>query len=133
VLRAFARKRIVETENPSACATVNWKDFKLAIVLYCLYLSVIKRDCVTKVLINPIIRTITRRFVTPTILRVTIYRDHCQCRRVQQVMSYPSVLKLSKPRDHYNIRKILGITKLRRYIILNLCGITNIWDILCHL
>jgi hypothetical protein len=35
----------VETENPSACATVNWKVCKSAIVLYCLYLSVIKRGC----------------------------------------------------------------------------------------
>jgi hypothetical protein len=33
----------VETENPSACATVNWKVCKSAIALYCLYLSVIKR------------------------------------------------------------------------------------------
>jgi hypothetical protein len=33
---------------------------KSAIALYCLYLSVIKRECVTKVLINPINRTGTR-------------------------------------------------------------------------
>jgi hypothetical protein len=25
VLKAVARRRLVETENPSACATVNWK------------------------------------------------------------------------------------------------------------
>jgi hypothetical protein len=50
----------VKTENPSACATVNWKVRKSAIALCCLYLNVIKRECVTKVLINPIIRTRTR-------------------------------------------------------------------------
>jgi hypothetical protein len=44
----------VETENPSACATVNWKVCKSAIALYHLYLNVIKGECVTKVLINPI-------------------------------------------------------------------------------
>jgi hypothetical protein len=32
----------VETENPSACVTVNWKVCKSAIALY---LNVIKRDC----------------------------------------------------------------------------------------
>jgi hypothetical protein len=32
----------VEAENPSACATVNWKVNKSAIALY---LSVIKRTC----------------------------------------------------------------------------------------
>jgi hypothetical protein len=32
----------VETENPSACAAVNWKVYKSVIVLY---LSVIKRTC----------------------------------------------------------------------------------------
>jgi hypothetical protein len=42
----------VKTGNPSACATVNWKVCKSAIVLYCC--SVIKRECVTEVLINPI-------------------------------------------------------------------------------
>jgi hypothetical protein len=25
VLRSVARRRVVETENPSACETVNWK------------------------------------------------------------------------------------------------------------
>jgi hypothetical protein len=52
----------VKTEDPSACATVNWKVCKSAIPLYCLYLSVIKRERVTEVLINPIIRTKTRHF-----------------------------------------------------------------------
>jgi hypothetical protein len=47
VLRSFARKRLVETENPSACATVNWKVCKWARTLYCLYVSVIKSECVT--------------------------------------------------------------------------------------
>jgi hypothetical protein len=32
----------VETENPSACATVNWKACKSAIPRF---LNVIKRDC----------------------------------------------------------------------------------------
>jgi hypothetical protein len=46
VLRSVARRRLVETENPSACAMVNWNVCKSAIALYCLYLSVIKRVCV---------------------------------------------------------------------------------------
>jgi hypothetical protein len=37
VLRSVARRRLVETENPSACATVNWKVCKSAIALYGLY------------------------------------------------------------------------------------------------
>jgi hypothetical protein len=52
----------METENPSACAMVNWKVCKSAIVLYCPYLSVIKRESVTEVPINRIIRTRTRYF-----------------------------------------------------------------------
>jgi hypothetical protein len=35
VLRSVARRRLVETENPSACATVNWKVCISAIALYC--------------------------------------------------------------------------------------------------
>jgi hypothetical protein len=54
----------VKTENPSVCATV--------ITLYYLYLSVIKRVCVTEVLINPIIRTRTCHFVMRTTLHVTL-------------------------------------------------------------
>jgi hypothetical protein len=42
--------------------TVNYNVWKSAIALYCLYLNVIKRECVTKVLINPSIRTRTRHF-----------------------------------------------------------------------
>jgi hypothetical protein len=42
VLRSVARRRLLKTENPSACATVNWKVCKSAIALY---LSVIKRTC----------------------------------------------------------------------------------------
>jgi hypothetical protein len=72
VLRSVARRRPVETKNPSACATVNCQVWKSAIALYCLYLIVIKRECVTKVLINPIIRTRTRHFVTHTVLHVTV-------------------------------------------------------------
>jgi hypothetical protein len=40
VLRSVARRRLVKTENRSACATVNWKMCKSAIALY---LSVTKR------------------------------------------------------------------------------------------
>jgi hypothetical protein len=42
VLGSIARRPLVEIENPSACATVNWKVCKSAIALY---LSVIKRTC----------------------------------------------------------------------------------------
>jgi hypothetical protein len=42
VLRSIARRLLVKTENPSACATLNWKVCKSAIALY---LSVIKRTC----------------------------------------------------------------------------------------
>jgi hypothetical protein len=52
-------KRLVKTGNPSACVTVKWRLFKSAIALY---LSMIKKELVTKVLINPIIRTRTRYF-----------------------------------------------------------------------
>jgi hypothetical protein len=62
----------VETDNPNACTTVNWSVCKSAIALYCLHLSVIKRECVTEVLINPTVRTRTRHFVPRTILHVTI-------------------------------------------------------------
>jgi hypothetical protein len=34
VLRSVARRRLMETENPSACATVNCKLCKSAIALY---------------------------------------------------------------------------------------------------
>jgi hypothetical protein len=34
VLRFVARRRLVETEDPSACATVNCKSCKSAIALY---------------------------------------------------------------------------------------------------
>jgi hypothetical protein len=37
VLRSVATRRLVETENPSACATVNWNVCKSAIALYGLY------------------------------------------------------------------------------------------------
>jgi hypothetical protein len=50
----------VETENSSACATVNWKVCVSAIAMYCLCVSVNKSECVTQLLINPIIRTRNR-------------------------------------------------------------------------
>jgi hypothetical protein len=34
VLRSIARIQLAETENPSACTTVNWKVCKSATVLY---------------------------------------------------------------------------------------------------
>jgi hypothetical protein len=37
VFRSVARRRLVETENLSACATVNWNVCKSAIALYGLY------------------------------------------------------------------------------------------------
>jgi hypothetical protein len=37
------------------------------------------------------------------------------------------------PRTSKMSEKILRTTKLCTTIFLNLCGITNIWDILCHL
>jgi hypothetical protein len=59
----------VETGNPNACATMYCKVCKSATALYGLYLSVIKSECVTKLLINPIIR-----FVECIALHVTIDR-----------------------------------------------------------
>jgi hypothetical protein len=50
----------VETGNPSACATVRCKWCVSAIALYGLYLSAIKCEGVTQLLINLIIRTRTR-------------------------------------------------------------------------
>jgi hypothetical protein len=55
VLRSVARRRLVETENPSACATVNCNWCKGEIALCYLYVGVIKSECVTQLLINPII------------------------------------------------------------------------------
>jgi hypothetical protein len=52
----------VERENPSACATVVCIWCKWEIVLYCLYVSVIRCECVNQLLMNPIIRNITRHF-----------------------------------------------------------------------
>jgi hypothetical protein len=42
VLRSVARRRVVKTDNPNACATVNWKVCKSAIALYVI---VVKRTC----------------------------------------------------------------------------------------
>jgi hypothetical protein len=48
VLRAVAGRRLVEFENPSACATVCCKWCKRVIALYFLYVSGIRCECVTK-------------------------------------------------------------------------------------
>jgi hypothetical protein len=45
--RSFAGRRLVESENPSACAMGNCKVCKSAIALYCLCVSVIMSECVT--------------------------------------------------------------------------------------
>jgi hypothetical protein len=37
VLTSVARRRLVETENPDACAAVNWKVCKSVLTLYGLY------------------------------------------------------------------------------------------------
>jgi hypothetical protein len=79
----------VEKENPSECVTVNWKACKSAIALYCLYLSVIKRESVTKVLINPIIPTRTRHSVTRTTLDVTFW---CQTLAARIVLNSSAVV-----------------------------------------
>jgi hypothetical protein len=50
----------VKTENPNACATVNWKVCKSAIALCYVYLSITKCECVTQLLIYLIIRIRTR-------------------------------------------------------------------------
>jgi hypothetical protein len=44
---SVARRRLVESENPSACATVNCNWCGRDKALYCLYLSVIMSECVT--------------------------------------------------------------------------------------
>jgi hypothetical protein len=48
VLRSVARRRLVKTDNPSACATVKCKLCKSAIALYCLYLRVFVKEGVNK-------------------------------------------------------------------------------------
>jgi hypothetical protein len=48
VLKSVARRRVVETENPSACAKVHCKLYKTAMALYCLYLRVFAREGVDK-------------------------------------------------------------------------------------
>jgi hypothetical protein len=78
----------VETDNPNACATVNWKVCKSAVALYCLYLSVITKECVIEVLINPIIQTRTCRLCHmyhPTIDNMHKFTD-----------SYPFILMNSQ-------------------------------------
>jgi hypothetical protein len=58
VSKSVARRRLVERENPSACATVNCRSVcKSGRALYCLCVNVIKSECVTQLLINPMIIT----------------------------------------------------------------------------
>jgi hypothetical protein len=47
MLRPVARRRLVETDNPSVCATVCWKVCPSAIALYCMCVRVIKCACVS--------------------------------------------------------------------------------------
>jgi hypothetical protein len=49
----------VKMKDPSARATVNCRWCKSEITLYGLYVNVIKCECVTYLLINPIIQTRT--------------------------------------------------------------------------
>jgi hypothetical protein len=55
-LRSVAGRRLVERENPSACATVNCKVCKTEIALYCLCECNYDWVC-NQLIINPIIRT----------------------------------------------------------------------------
>jgi hypothetical protein len=45
--RSVARRRLVESENSSACATVNCNWCKRDVALYCLCVSVNMSECVT--------------------------------------------------------------------------------------
>jgi hypothetical protein len=65
VLRSVARRRLAKTGNSSACVAVNWKVCKSVIALYFLCSNVIKIGVVTKGLISPIIRNVTRNFRRP--------------------------------------------------------------------
>jgi hypothetical protein len=55
--RSVAGKRLVETEKTSACVVVHCKLCKSEIAVYGLYLNVIKGECATQLLKNPIIQT----------------------------------------------------------------------------
>jgi hypothetical protein len=61
VATSVAKRRLVEIENSSACATVSCNWCKGDIALYCLCASVIMSEC-NQLLINPVIRTRTRLF-----------------------------------------------------------------------
>jgi hypothetical protein len=77
VLRSVARRRLVEKEDLSACPTVNCSWRKTVITLYDLYVSIITSECVTQLIINPIIRTRTRLISG---IHVTIYKFRaCLC------------------------------------------------------
>jgi hypothetical protein len=48
VLRSIARRQIVKMKNPCAHATMYCKVRKSVIALYCLCVSIIRNECVTK-------------------------------------------------------------------------------------
>jgi hypothetical protein len=60
VLKSAARKRLVKTENPSACVTVNYEVCTSAIALDYLYL---RAECISAT--NPISQSKARLIVTP--------------------------------------------------------------------
>jgi hypothetical protein len=80
-VRSVARRRLVETGSPTACATLNSNWCKGEIALCYLYVSVNKSGCVTQLLINPVIRTRTRLIsgVHVTIIRVDHAIDLVTC------------------------------------------------------
>jgi hypothetical protein len=64
------------------------------------------------------------------------YDEECQIATEKMNKSYAIMQCFStflSPRTSKMSEKILRTTKLRTPIFLNLCCITNIWDILCHL
>jgi hypothetical protein len=82
VLRSVARKRLVMLKNPNACATVCCKLRKSATALY---LSVIKSERLTQLLINPIIPTSTR-------LISDVYQQHVTIRLINLLIMTTAIL-----------------------------------------
>jgi hypothetical protein len=85
-----AGKRLVETRNPNACATVNCKTCKTVTALYGLCVRVSKSECVSQLLINAIIRSTTRLISG---LHVTICR-RLATRRFPEQGILPIVYKI---------------------------------------